>query len=1083
MPQQWQTVAIPFAAGIKPTSRGRTLDQAQLQTAQNCFYYTDEGPQKRYGHTAQIVQTNAAPPGLNGIVLPTGVPLRENFSLAHPSLSNDWVHGYGLIDHLGAENSIPGEYSISVQPRLGYTFGGFQRDSEIVAWDGFRALSATLTDTPFASVNGQAVMPALRGTPIAKSINGQYRPDAVDNGVLRSVAWVFNGNVYRSVYSSDTQAPVVIEEAMGFTGATSVRMITAGPWTHAVIHDDNIDELVLHSWHQDTPKDVVARSLGGTSSVVFDVRKIDEESLVTARILSGNIEITVLHDTGSPYAAYTVVPEPGDVAASVTAVGVSIAPYFKSSLGILFQNTDFEMVFTSISLANGSVLFAQDQFVVVTAQSRFTLADNYIFSNSFDAWTVYIEDVAFPGRKVLVYAINNGISLKTTRYNVQLASHAFRVGNRTYVWAAGSKSVFTLQPTWFLCDEKMLPVGKVLFGLAYVPDTTEYTMPGVSWRTDTAADVIKDVIVFTGALGYRQRANTDTAVGDKDPNGVWSEPSVFFYSLDFLPRLRSAQAGRSTYIAGAQLWEYDGANLNEAGFHLAPEGWAVTDGGAGTLDETKQYNWRIDLCYKNAQNEEIRSWSKTVSVAANTFGASTFKASISIPHVPMTRRDGAYFLVFRTEGDGTEYYLVSSRDPTSPLFVANNRAGNSYTFTDDTPDTTLIDNEYHPANAAGYIQPLPAPACELVAAGRDRLWLAGGELTPGEVAPSRYFQPGETPSFSPALNVQIDRNTSPITAIGFVGEQAVFFRKTSAYTQDSDGPDNTAQGVWAPPRLALSDVGAVSQESLALAGDGLYFQSPAGIRVITQGGGLRPPGAGLVGGLGSDVDTLAIEGNYAAAVVVPQNSQIRWYSRDPSKPSLVVDYTKNVWTTFTGVDCTYAGYWLPGSTPILVRGAGALWREVPGRYLDDDLTYETVVKTAWLHGANLGDFARIRRFALFGEASDGLSLRFRVYYDEREFHEQEEFIEFINDSEFNTSTWGQGSWGDGPWGDAEIQSLTGTNSRLYFRDGKFRFRKRFDRQKCSVFAIEFSDQGSQAEFTPVVLALELGLKTGLDRTS
>ena len=1083
MPQQWQTVAIPFAAGIKPTSRGRTLDQAKLLTAQNCFYATDEGPQKRYGHTAIALQTDAPPPGLNDIVLPSSLSYRAPYSFTHPVLSDNWLHGYGLIENTSADSKTPGEFTISAQPRLGYAFGGFQRDSEIVSWDGFRAISATLNNTPFAQVNGQAVMPALHGAPIAKSINGQYRPDGTDNGVLRSVAWVFNSDVYRSVYASDTQAPVVIEEPLGFTGASGVRLITAGAWTHAVIQDTNIDELVLRSWHQDTPNEVISRSLGECTSVVFDVRKIDEDRLVVARILAGNIEVSLLRDYGEPYGAYTITPLPGDVAGSVTAVGVSIAPYLKSTLGVLFQNADSEMIFTAVGLEDGVVSVVQESFTVCNAQCRFTISDNYLFSGIYDAWTLFIEDSATIGRKTRVYAADNLITLKTTRYGVQLASHAFRVGGRAYVWVAGSKSVFTLQPTWFLCDEQLMPVGKVLFGLAYVPDATEYTLPSVTWRTETSADRLKDTVVFFGALGYRQRANTEAAVGDKDPNGVWAEPSAFYYSLDFLPPLRSAQAGRSTYIAGAQLWEYDGASLNEAGFHMAPEGWTVTDGGAGTLDETKQYNWRIDLCYKNAQNEEVRSWSKTVAVVANAFGASTFKATITIPHMPMTRRDGAYFLVFRTEGDGTEYYLVSSRDPTSPNFVANSRASVSYTFTDDTPDAALIDNEYHPANAVGYIQPLPAPACELVTAGRDRLWLAGGELSPGEIAPSRYFGPGETPSFSPALSVQVDRNAAPITAIGFVGEQAVFFRKYSTYTQDSDGPDNVAQGVWAPPRLALSDVGAVAQETLALAGEGLYFQSPAGIRVITSGGGLRPPGAGLIGGLGTDVDTLAVDGNYAAAVVVPQYSQIRWYSRDSSKPTIVVDYTKNIWTTFTGLECTFAGYWIPGSAPVLMRGAGALWREVPGRYVDDDLTYEMVVKTSWLHGANLGDFSRIKRFALFGEASDGLSLRFRVYYDEREFHEQEETVGFISDLQFNPSVWGDEGWGQGTWGDALVYSNTSTNSHLYFRDSKFRLRRRFDRQKCSVFALEFSDQGSQAEFTPVVLALELGLKSGLDRTS
>lgn len=1083
MPQQWQPVSIPFAAGIKPTSRGRNLDQAKLLTAQNCVFVTDEGPEKRAGHVVRSVKTQDPPIGLDGIVPPAAPPLREPFSLDNPGLSDYWLHGVGLID--GSEEIEAGTFGKSAQPSVGVLHGQWLRDSEVVFWDGFRALSAPGNQTtPFGEVTGEAVMPALRGAPIAKSLNGQQAPDAVDNGTIRSVAWIYAGDAYRSVYDSETGATLVNEEQIALNNGTSLRLLTLGPWTHLVAHDTGTDELIMRSWHEATPQTMVSRSLGETSQPVFDVKKIDEETGVVARILGAAVEITVVRQTGVPLAIYTPDLDGED------AIGVAVTANAFNRLGVLWQNSTFEPFFCAYELDTG--VLASSKFTVgaaCNAQSRMTVADNYSISAGEYSWTAYVEDkhASLDHRLVRVYSIDDAATLQTTRYNTQLASHAFRVGQRTYVWTTGTPTLFTLQPTWFLCDEKLLPIGKALFALAYVPDTSTFVLPSVTWHTTEDDHSAKDRFVFFGCLGYRQRA--ETSEDTQDPNGVWLEPSVFFYTLDFLPYIRSAQAGRSTYIAGAQLWEYDGANLNEAGFHMAPESYTFSDGGAGNLDEGATYNWRIDLCYKNAQNEEVRSWSTTLSYFGGVLESpTTMKATITIPHVPMTRRDNSYFLVYRTEADGTEYYLVSSRNPDDVGdpngFVFNDRSAATYTFTDNLADASLIDNEYHPSNATGWLQPFSAPACEMVAAGRDRLWVAGGELSPGEIAPSRYFSPGQTPAFTPALNIQIDRNSEPITAVGFVGEVGVFFRKTSAYTLQSEGPDNVGQGVWDYPRLALADVGAVSQEALALAGEGLYFQSPAGIRVITAGGGLRPPGAGLVGGLGTDVDTLAAEGDYAAAVVVPKYSQIRWYSRDPEKPSLVVDYTKNIWTTFTGVTCRGAAYWAAGSSVILARGDGEMWTETEGRYLDGDRTYEMVIKTAWLHAAGLGEYERARRFALFGEASDGLSLRYRVYYDERPFHTQEETLTFIGTNPttpFNPSGWGEVNWGYGPWGDESAEANAGSGSALWFRDGMFRFRRRFSRQKCSVFAIEFSDLGSNAAFTPVVLGLELGLKQGLDR--
>ena len=1084
---QWETVAIPFAQGIKPTSHGRVLEQTKLLTAQNCFFLEDEGPRKRYGHDVKQLRADSSVVPLNGIELPIALEnVRTPHSIDDPGLSSAWLHGYGIFDE--THNAIPGQFTTSTQPLLGYTFGSLIRDNEAAFWDGFRLVSATPGTEPMALSSGQAVIPSLRGAPIAKSLNGQMTPDAADNGVLRTVVWVYsNGStqeVRRSVYSVASGACLISEEAFsGLTAPDYARVVTAGAWTHVVIQDDET-ELFVKSWHNDAPSTIISRTLGAVTETSFDVKKFSESRIVVAKIDSSDVVISLLNQNGALATVYTV-----DLGVVSDAKRVAIDTHPDGILGVLVQNSNLDNKLRTYILESGVDFSGLYDVSTSTLGGRITLSSNYLKSSGYYCWTLFIDDGSLSNsyRNVKAYSavtkpatVLGDIVLQTTRYNATLTSHAFRVGQRAYVWCAGTPTIYSIQPTWFLCDEKLLPVGKALFGLAYLDDTASvFEMPGVNWHTNSELHPAKDRFVFVGALSYRQRANTASTA--PDPNGVWSEPSVFFYSVDFLAPLQMTQAGRSAYIAGAQLWEYDGSAIVEAGFHLAPETYSITDGGAGNLNETKQYNWRIDLCYKNAQNEEVRSWSKVISVAAGAFGAATFKATLTIPHMPMTRRDNAYFLVYRTEGDGTEYYLVSSRNPADASlsangFLTNDRSSATYTFTDDIADTALIAREYHPANATGYLQPLPAPAAEIISAGRDRIWLAGGELAAGEIAPSRYFLPGEAPSFSPALNIQVDRNAEPITAIGFVGEQAVFFRRRSTYTLDSEGPDNLAQGVWGAPRLALADVGAISQASLALAGEGLYFQSPAGMRVITQGGGLRPPGAGLIGGLGTDIDTLTAEGEYVAAVVVPKYSQIRWYSGNSDKPSVVVDYTKNVWTTFTGLTCVGAAFWLPQDTVVLARGDGFMWTENPDKFLDGDRTYETTIKTAWLHAGTMGDFQRIRRWALFGDADTGLSLRYRIFYDERPFHNFEGFIEFNGNT--NDSTWGDNEWGDGSWGDSNNPN---GQSGLWFRDNVFRLRRRFPRQKCAVFSIEFSDQGGTAEFSPTVLAIELGRKTGLDR--
>jgi hypothetical protein len=364
----------------------------------------------------------------------------------------------------------------------------------------------------------------------------------------------------------------------------------------------------------------------------------------------------------------------------------------------------------------------------------------------------------------------------------------------------------------------------------------------------------------------------------------------------------------------------------------------------------------------------------------------------------------------------------------------------------------------------------------VIGGGRDRVWLAGGELSFGEVSPSRLFFPGQTPAWNPAINIQVDRNFEPITAVGFVGDLTAIFRRTKTYILDSDGPDNSYNGTWPSPRLSLADLGCTGQETLALSVGGLWFQSTSGLRQLSAGGSLA--------NVGQEVDAVASVLTIAGSVVVPQYNQVRWYSRDNSD-SLVYNYDTQLWTSWSGLACKGAVFWPQSQTAVLARGDGTLLLETPGEWMDAGTPYEMRVQTSWLHAKNLGDFQRVRRFALFGPIDYGAhTLRTRVFYDERQFWDEEFQDDFMGDdptSVRNASVWGDTSWGDNTWGDSNY--LPGlVDDGLSFRDGLYRVRHRPSRQKCSVFSLEFSDQGAAtAGFIPVVVALELGVKPGLDR--
>lgn len=1066
MSTQWETVGIPFGDGIKPSTRARLLEATKLQVAQNCQYAFDQGPEKRHGHGTKKVFGFGTLIGDPALTPPTP---RANYQATDTGIPSNWLYGYGIDDGTG-DSSIT---ALSPSPAAGLLFGQATRDDEIVQWDGFRFFIDTANERS-TSIN--AVMPVLRGSAVSKAHDAQVQADMAENAVVRTVVWVSDKGVgYRSTYDTISGACIVDSEAISDT--TNIRVLCVGEWTHILAASANSDSAKMLSFHQDTPTTVASKVVAApTNNGQFDFKK-SSESLFFYASTNANITVTLFSADGTQVAIW-VSPT------ATSAKKIAIWPNQNRQLGVLWVDTigahnfvRFQAFDFAGNTLGSAITLAQISDHLLATPANITLSAGWHkdTSNRY-RWMAYWDDDLgsspyYPCIRAQTVTADGTLGTLNTRWNLWLGSHAFRAGNQPFVWA---DSLSSLQPTHLLLDAQLRPIGKMDFAQAYRGQTVTF-LPGVNWYGSAPE---KDILVFQGAQLYRQRVPSSTSSVSTVPSGTWAEPSVRVFELDFLPKLRFAQAGRSTLFAGAQVWQYDGASLGEATFALAPEKIRNVDfvqGTGGSLTVGKAYRYRIDLCTRNTQNEEIRSFSFVSDSTAALIGD---KVTFNIPTVP-TYRD-SYFLVFRTEGDGANYYLVSSRDPSSSAYVANDQTQSSMAFTDRLADTVLITHEYHPANASNsgiYLDPLPAPACEIIAAGHDRVWLAGGELNPGEIAPSRLFATREAPTFSPALNVEVDRGSEHITNIGFVGDLGFFFRENQTYVLDSDGPDNTGNGAWQRPRLALADIGAIEGSPMGIGPDGLFFQTFAGLRLMGANGQLSP-------NFGYEVDSLTASASLSSVVVVPAQYQVRFYSSLQTDNSFVYNYKLGLWTTWTNVGCVGASHSLVTQAAVLAKPDAQVWHENPLTFLDGDRTYEMVIRTAPLHAENAGAFWRIRRWALFGTGG-GHDLRIRYFYDDSPDWEEETVLT-IPDG--NGTAWGEvgSTWGVGQWGDMvetyqRDQPGDGL-AAIWYRDGKFRIRKRPHRQKCSVWAVEFSDLGApNAGFTPYILAIELGKKTGLDR--
>lgn len=1049
MPLQADTISIPISKGVNLTSEARLLDPPTLLEATNSRFPRGGGSTKRRGHTEEVLRGEAPiPPGVDVDSLP-------------------WVLGWGyLTGNRPDAVSDAAACGVGPHPDAGRIYGQGTRDQETLLWSGHRLYSYTpsqlSTSGRVSAEIGNALMPTLQAYPLGKVQTPQTQPCFVDNGALKLVAWVDSGSsqVRYSVYDSESRAPLVVNKTLGvgvITTATHVQVFSLGVYLHFLVTDSGDGLLKCFSLAQSDVNTENYHSYGPCAGY-FDYFKVDE----THAALLINVDTSILR--------FCYLGLSGGVASVVTDYVAGVSNL--TSVALAQHSTASELLIAALKGSKPTISTIGTDGTVVQAFADYdpgyncinlTVAPKYVLSHTgHPLYDVYLDSAnAAAGNSGTVVRVrwSNGavVGSKLERFNLQLISKAFVSGDRTLVWAGHYNA---LQSTWVLLDELLLPTGKLDQFVANVPS---YAVSAAPYLTGVNFSSAGTGTKFHLALGFRVRVPASTTSVN-----VYTEPSIHVVELDTLPKLMSAQAGRCTYFAGAQLWTYDGVTLAEQGFHWGPETVATLQTG-GALSNPGTYSYRVDLCYRNAQNEEVRSLSILTPSVATTSGDKKF--SLAIPTIP-TRRSGSYFLIFRNANASgvplTNWWLLNSRDPSATSFLPNDLTQATVTFVDtgSVDDVTIQNNELHPAALDTYLQPLSSPACELVSAGHDRVWVAGGELSPGQVAPSRLFDPGDSPAFNPYLNIQVDRSAQPITAIGFVGEISAFFQLTQTYVMDGDGPDNNSSGLWAPARLALADLGATSQYSLGLITQGLVFQSPAGFRLLGPGGAIQP--------VGQPVDLASKIADVFSTVVVDSDQEIRWYG---AGQSFVYNYLYDIWSVWT-VDAVGASYNLATGLALVTKSDGRVWVETEGVWTDGPTPYTHRVRLPWLHAGQLGDFQRIRYISGLGRPYDPTNpnhnIRVELFYDELPSWD-ERFDWTYPDASNNSDTWGSGNWGDGAWGD--------TTAIVTSKDLSWEWMRRPSRQKCGVISIAVEDAGTPGPgFVLNAISLRLARKPGLNRT-
>lgn len=449
-------------------------------------------------------------------------------------------------------------------------------------------------------------------------------------------------------------------------------------------------------------------------------------------------------------------------------------------------------------------------------------------------------------------------------------------------------------------------------------------------------------------------------------------------SLNFNVQPTGVVVADSLHLSGGMLWQYDGVNIVEHGFHLYPENitTAATSGGnlsAGSYEYVAVYQW---LDANGLLHRSQPSLPVTISVSASD------KVTLTVANLRVTQKTNAQYpvsiMIYRT--------LVNSSSPffrlTTPGSLINSTAlASSGNYVDTLSDVNLAgrDEMY---TTGGVVDNTSAPPVAAVTSYRSRLVVIPSD-NPESWWYSKEILPTSGATFATPVELAdlfvngIDPNGGAIYAVGTMDDKLVFFRESTIYYEVGNGPaNNGTSSDYQPPQIIVSPVGCSNPASVVLMPDGLMFQASnsGGIWLLTRSLDTRYVG----------IDFEAFNSyTVTSAVLMPDYNQVRFTTSDGS--CLVYDYTLRdergygKWSQFLNYTCVDAVVW-QGKHTIITSG-GVASQETPGAYLDNGVGYSLVLKTAWMKFAGLQGFQRLYRMLVLGEYKSAHGLQVQVSYD------------------------------------------------------------------------------------------------------
>jgi len=602
-----------------------------------------------------------------------------------------------------------------------------------------------------------------------------------------------------------------------------------------------------------------------------------------------------------------------------------------------------------------------------------------------------------------------------------------------------------LQASYFVLRDDGLIVAKQQYSLA----------AGLSTRPILQNVSLQSAGVFTYAILKKTRVISENAT-------LYTANGVARTKLDFSSEdiFQAVQLGKNLHIAGGVLNMYDGESVVEHGFHLYPENITHSDTSSGGSMSNGTYNFAAVYEWTDNQGQRHRSAPSVPSSHTISHGGSSQKITCTVPTLRLTAKDGSQrtnvvIAVYRTEeGPGEIFYRATSI--TSPNY--NDVTADTVAIDLTISDTDLISREIL-YTTGGVLDNYPAPSCSSIEVYKNRLFLGGIEDSE-LVFYSKEVIPGEPVEFSEALNISIESEGGPVTALKVLDDKMIIFKKDRFYGIYGDGPNALGTlGEFSLPQFITSDVGSVSGVGLVRSPMGIFFKSEKGIYVLN--GSLQ---ASYVGAEVEDFNSQTI----TSAVLVASTNQVRFTTL--AGPVLVFDYFFQQWSTFTGLSSKASVIWQ--GDYVILPITGRVYVEDSSVFTDAKSSYKLKLATGWIAIDEVSGFQRVSRLFLNGDYKSPHGIRVKIAYDYKEAFEQS--LEFNALTGLTLSAYGDST----PYGEEDVYGSLGS---------AWRFMLYLKKQKCAAIKIQIEelivreDQNTEQGFNISDMTLLVGVKSGLTR--